>query len=159
MPPDVDYYKILQVHRYADPAIIKSAYRTIMGELRIHPDRGGSTKDAQLLNEAYETLSDPVKRSAYDLQMFAPPNAVPPPPEPQKTYPAAPPEPKRFHTAPNTYNLANCPTCGKALGASGQTPRQTRINFIRQLAGFEMHSGYELSNAEAEEIAFRLIPN
>ena len=31
-----------------------------------HPDRGGEVEEAQAINEAYETLSDPARRRSYD---------------------------------------------------------------------------------------------
>lgn len=61
-----DYYKILQVSSQADPAVIKAAYYTQLKVLKKHPDLGGSHQEATLLNEAYEILSDPVKRRQYD---------------------------------------------------------------------------------------------
>ena len=42
----------------------------MMRELKKHPDLGGSTWDAGVLNEAYETLIDPQRRAAYDDQLF-----------------------------------------------------------------------------------------
>lgn len=62
--PDWDYYEVLQVHPKASQRVIKKAYRTLMEE--VHPDRGGPATDAKLLNEAYDVLSDPDKRKAYD---------------------------------------------------------------------------------------------
>jgi curved DNA-binding protein CbpA len=66
-----NYYRILQVQPDAPPEIIHASYRTMMRELRRHPDLGGSASEASLLNEAYETLSDPVRRAAYDEELFA----------------------------------------------------------------------------------------
>jgi curved DNA-binding protein CbpA len=42
----------------------------MMRELKRHPDLGGSTTEASILNEAYETLSDPRRRVAYDEELF-----------------------------------------------------------------------------------------
>jgi hypothetical protein len=65
-----NYYRILQVQPDAPPEIIRASYRTLMRELKKHPDLGGSTWDAEVLNEAYETLSDPQRRAAYDEELF-----------------------------------------------------------------------------------------
>ncbi len=66
-----NYYRILQVQPDAPVEIIRASYRTLMRELKLHPDLGGGTALAALLNEAYETLSDPGRRAAYDLQVSA----------------------------------------------------------------------------------------
>ena len=65
-----DYYKILKVTEDTTPEVIKSSYRALA--LRFHPDRNmGNEKEAEgkmkVINEAYETLGDPVKRREYDL--------------------------------------------------------------------------------------------
>jgi curved DNA-binding protein CbpA len=65
-----NYYRILQVQPDAPTEIIRASYRTLMRELKQHPDLGGSTWDASVLNEAYETLSDPARRAAYDEELF-----------------------------------------------------------------------------------------
>lgn len=64
--PEVDYYEILQVHPRASQEMIKKAYRTLMGEMRGHPDLGGDGERAKLINEAHTVLSDAELRRAYD---------------------------------------------------------------------------------------------
>ena len=64
--PEIDYYEILQVHPRASPEIIKKAYRTLMGDMRGHPDLGGDVERAKLINEAYRVLGDEDLRRAYD---------------------------------------------------------------------------------------------
>lgn len=66
-----NYYRILHIQPDAPTAIIKASYRTQMQKLRMHPDLGGDEWNAQLLNEAYRTLSDPDLRRAYDREFFA----------------------------------------------------------------------------------------
>jgi molecular chaperone DnaJ len=65
-----DYYEILGVQRDAVPEQIKSAYRK--AALRWHPDRNPDKKQEaeeqfRQATEAYSVLSDPQKRSLYDL--------------------------------------------------------------------------------------------
>lgn len=63
-----DYYKTLGVDRKAAQDEIKKAYRKLA--LQYHPDRNPNNKEAEDkfkdLNEAYQVLSDPEKRSHYD---------------------------------------------------------------------------------------------
>ena len=62
-----DYYKILGVDRSASEADIKKAFRKLAH--KYHPDVS-KEKDAEAkfkdVNEAYQTLSDPEKKAAYD---------------------------------------------------------------------------------------------
>ena len=63
-----DFYEALGVSRTASQMQIKAAFKKMA--MRYHPDRNPGNKQAEetfkLLNEAYHTLSDPVKRSRYD---------------------------------------------------------------------------------------------
>lgn len=59
-----DYYNLLGVDRNASPDDIKRAYRKLAAQH--HPDRGGDTAKFQEIQQAYDTLSDPEKRSQYD---------------------------------------------------------------------------------------------
>ena len=63
-----DYYEVLGVEKNASDADIKSAFRK--KAKTCHPDLhpGDTAKEAEFkeLNEAYEVLSDPEKRSKYD---------------------------------------------------------------------------------------------
>ena len=60
-----NYFRILFVQPDAPPEIVKASYRTLMGPLKRHPDLGGDHENASLINEAYQVLSDPVRREAY----------------------------------------------------------------------------------------------
>jgi len=65
-----NYYRILQVQPDATFEVIRASYKTIMRELKQHPDLGGDHWKAQILNEAYETLSNKTKRQIYDKKLF-----------------------------------------------------------------------------------------
>jgi DnaJ-class molecular chaperone len=60
----MDYYNTLGVDRNAGPDDIKRAYRKLASQH--HPDRGGDTAKFQEIQAAYDTLSNPDKRSQYD---------------------------------------------------------------------------------------------
>lgn len=63
-----DYYQVLGVSRNASDAELKKSYRRLA--MKHHPDRNKDNPDAEekfkQAKEAYEVLSDPKKRSAYD---------------------------------------------------------------------------------------------
>lgn len=63
-----DYYEILGVDKSVSEKDLKKAYRRVA--MKFHPDRNPDDKTAEAkfkeANEAYEILSDPQKRAAYD---------------------------------------------------------------------------------------------
>ena len=60
----MDHYAKLEVAKSATQDEIKRAYRGLAS--KHHPDKGGDTAKFQEIQSAYETLSDPIKRSQYD---------------------------------------------------------------------------------------------
>lgn len=73
MSRTVDYYRVLQVRRDADPEVIERAYKAL--SLKYHPDvskpghRDDATRRMQAINEAYRTLKDPAARRRYDATL------------------------------------------------------------------------------------------
>lgn len=69
----IDYYRVLQVRRDAEPEVIERAYKAL--SMKYHPDvsapaqREAATRKMQLINEGYRTLRDPVSRRRYDLTL------------------------------------------------------------------------------------------
>ncbi len=63
-----DYYEVLGINRDANADAVKKAYRKLA--MKHHPDRNPGDKTAEAkfkeLSEAYEVLSDPDKKAAYD---------------------------------------------------------------------------------------------
>ena len=63
-----DYYKILGISKSANTQDIKKSYKKLA--MKYHPDRNQGNKNAEKkfkeIKEAYEILSNPQKRSAYD---------------------------------------------------------------------------------------------
>ena len=73
-----DPYAVLRIERSADAAQIRAAYRTLVA--RYHPDRhqGNPLEDLASermaeINQAYELLSDPSRREAFDRSRPEPP--------------------------------------------------------------------------------------
>lgn len=83
-----NYYQALGVPRNETPAGIRAAY--VQLAKRLHPDLAGpeSTSAFQEIVEAYEVLSDPVRRSAYNSELSrAEQQERTPVPEPMRSSP------------------------------------------------------------------------
>jgi molecular chaperone DnaJ len=100
-----DLYEVLQVRRGAEPEVIRAAYRALAR--KHHPDFGGEPERMVAINEAWATLGNPTRRSAYDNQ----PQAV----TPASTY-----------GSPSTPNAANSepPPAPTGRGLAGRRPDQ-----------------------------------
>lgn len=70
----LDHYKVLGIKGSADEAEVKKAYRKLV--LQWHPDKNPADREQaedkiRLINNAYETLGNPVKRATYDQMLAA----------------------------------------------------------------------------------------
>lgn len=82
MATQLDCYGILQVHPKAEKEVIDAAYRKLAS--KYHPDVSrvsNASERMKQLNTAYEVLSDPIKRAAYDATR----GSVPPADAPSHT--------------------------------------------------------------------------
>jgi curved DNA-binding protein CbpA len=95
------YYEVLGLSEGASQDEVRAAYLRLV---KInHPDQGGSGVLFRLVQEAYTTLSDPVRRAAYDRKLHGPGPQVrphgasaPPPPPPTPEHGRA----TRFYRCP-----------------------------------------------------------
>lgn len=60
----MDYYSTLGISKQASSDDIKRAYRKLASQY--HPDKGGDTAKFQQIQQAYDVLSDDIKRNQYD---------------------------------------------------------------------------------------------
>lgn len=69
-----NYYEILQIDKNASPEIIEKAYKTLAK--KYHPDlqdeahKKEAEENFKIINEAYQTLSNPQLKTAYDQKMI-----------------------------------------------------------------------------------------
>lgn len=84
MPTNVDYYEILGVATDATIEDIKRAHKAQVR--KTHPDVGGSAALFRMVQEAYDTLSDPDERARYDRQRSAGGPQPDPEPEPAASH-------------------------------------------------------------------------
>ncbi|HDZ77123.1 MAG TPA: hypothetical protein ENH41_03470 [Candidatus Omnitrophica bacterium] len=60
--PRVNYYKAFKIPNFSEPDVVKKRYHHLI--LKYHPDRGGKEEIAQMINNAYDILSQ--QKAAYD---------------------------------------------------------------------------------------------
>ncbi len=117
----INYYAVLEIGPTATNADIKKAWHE---QLQVwHPDRFNHSpalhKKAetrtQLINRAYETLSDPDARARYDATQAAP-SATPPP---RPTPPTQTSPPPRAQPAPRSRQGARGPQAAVTLSRQG----------------------------------------
>ncbi len=68
MRSEVTHYEVLGVAENSSPEDIRRAYRRLV--MKLHPDRSGDTRTTDRfvrVTQAYEVLSDPVRRNNYDI--------------------------------------------------------------------------------------------
>ena len=63
------FYNVLQLDQNATLDEIKLAFKR--RALQVHPDKGGSKDEFQLVYQAFETLADPKARQKYDVNLAA----------------------------------------------------------------------------------------
>lgn len=69
MTADTNYYEVLGVRRHAAADDIRRRYRHLMQKDAHHPDLGGDTETAALINKAYAVLTNPELREQYDATL------------------------------------------------------------------------------------------
>jgi curved DNA-binding protein len=144
----MDYYSTLGVDRNATPDEIKKAYRSMA--MKHHPDRGGDEAQFKKISEAYDVLSDPVKRDL--LGRGIDPNKQPhdnPWGDRQWSNQGSPFE---FHfggVPPGMEDVFSRFGFGGAANFTGQTPRQRNksLNISIDISLDDVLTGKEL-NAE-----------
>ncbi|NLE73705.1 MAG: DnaJ domain-containing protein, partial [Actinobacteria bacterium] len=122
--PLPDYYEILEIHERASTEVMKKAYIALVR--RYHPDanpedrRDWAEERMKLVNEAYQVLSDPLRRKAYDEGRLAEPTIRY---EPLEVAAAV----ANCYRHPDRPRVALCQRCGRSvcsacLKLSGGTP-------------------------------------
>ena len=64
-----NFYKELEVKENATQGEIKSSYRRLVKQH--HPDAGGEKDRFLAIQDAWETLNDPLKKEEYDKTLFS----------------------------------------------------------------------------------------
>ncbi len=64
-----NYYELFGVDRDAPLSVIRASYRRLMQQAGNHPDLGGDTRTAALINRAYAVLKNSDQRRFYDARL------------------------------------------------------------------------------------------
>ena len=119
-----NYYRILHVQPDAPTEIIRMSYLTLMQRLKMHPDLGGDTAQAALINEAFATLMDPARRQAYD-RTLARDRAMPG----YRSDPAHRGDETPKASAPRAPNPYACAFCGTSFARADASRKDARCTF------------------------------
>ncbi len=111
----MEYYQRLELNPRASAEEIKQAFRRLARQY--HPDLAGAEYKQQFqdINEAYQVLSDPQRRRAYD----------------QKRLPARPPESNSSHVVFRSSSLDDAPSRAEKQ-AFAQAVRQIKERFVQK---------------------------
>ncbi|TDW97877.1 J domain-containing protein [Kribbella sp. VKM Ac-2566] len=112
-----DHYEVLNVERTASAAEIKTAYRKLVRQ--VHPDQGGNAALFRLVQEAWNTLSDPAKRASYDRLLAGQSTTTTREPDPQP-HPDPQPEPEP------TWTWSTDQPWSSTSSSSSEQPEQPR---------------------------------
>jgi hypothetical protein len=112
-----DHYEVLNVERTASAAEIKTAYRKLVRQ--VHPDQGGNAALFRLVQEAWNTLSDPAKRASYDRLLAGQSTTTTREPDPQP-HPDPQPEPEP------TWSWSTDQPWSTTSSSSSEQPEQPR---------------------------------
>lgn len=143
------HYETLGVLPTASTAELRAAYQRMLPQA--HPDMGGSPALLDLVNEAYDTLKDPAKRSQYDVSIRGSAQRTEPvlpglrPPAPALPDPSMQPEPSSPDTGPRRrrWSPALVATCVvlAILGAA------SLVRYVREAAA---RSSYTFARFQAD---------
>lgn len=129
----MDYYSRLGVNKQASPDEIKKAYKKLA--MQHHPDRGGDQQTFQEINEAYDTLKDPVKRQQYDQ------------PQPQ------------FNQHPNGFEDIFANMFGARRQAKNADVKvRITISLEEVMTGKDVIASYNLRNGQQTDASIRIHP-
>lgn len=140
MDPSKDYYLILEVHPKASPEMIERAKRLLLQ--RYHPDHNPdrpewAAEQTRRVLEAYETLSDPLRRAEYDrARQQGVVSPSPPPRRAARAYaeaaPSTPTSPRahpsrRVQPLRDDVRVVSCPHCGRL----SRIPKHLSLDEVR----------------------------
>jgi hypothetical protein len=144
-----NYYRVLHVQPDAPVEIIRTSYRTLMQRLRMHPDLGGDHWNAAIINEAFDTLSHPAKRAAYDRILARSGGRFP-----RGGAPAAPaPATGALELPAAAAAVSACPFCGTAHSA-----REVTVGADCVACGSPLYPAIKLGEQSATRRAIDRLP-
>jgi curved DNA-binding protein CbpA len=68
-PAPINFYDLLQINPRAETETVERVYRMMAARYRPDNQESGDPERLRLLQEAYETLRDPVRRARYDADL------------------------------------------------------------------------------------------